>query len=247
MNESTLSTRTTGTTAGDWAREVVPPAHSSTAPPVTTPSGRADRRLLAAMATAMVAAPLAMTAWFLVEPSVLPREDAEVFLTSVASSPTRYLIGTGLVLLAGLAGLIAGFGLSRVLSPRLPRLGRAVGVLTFLSGAGLLVQVGFRSVIWSLVDSSSVPAASIESYARFQTAGLFDVLVAPGLVFGGLATLLTVGALLRTRMVPWWVPAALVVGTVLASGEFADPVTVGGAALGAVANLRIARELFRRD
>lgn len=245
MNESTLST------AGDWAREVVP-ADPATTPRTTTGHGprvtpRAGRRISTALATAMVAGPLAMTAWFLVEPSVLPREDAEVFLQSVATSPLRYLVGTGFVALSGLAGLIAAFALARVLGRRLPRLGPVVGVLTFLSGAGLLVQVGFRSFVWSLVDPSSVPAASVESYHRFQTEGLFDVMVAPGLVFGGLATILTVGALLRTRLVPWWVPAAMVVGTVLASGEFADPVTVGGAALGAVANVRLARELFRQD
>ncbi|HEX5919653.1 MAG TPA: DUF4386 family protein [Nocardioides sp.] len=238
MNESTLPT------VGDWAREVVP-TDAGTDHAGRTSTG-ADRRLSTVLATAMVVAPLAMTAWFLVEPSVLPREDADVFLASVASSPARYLAGTLLVALSGLAGMVAAFGLARVLGRRLPRLGRVVGVLTFLSGAGLLVQVGFRSFVWSLVDASSVPAASVESYHRFQTGGLFDVLVAPGLVFGGLATLLTVGALVRTRMVPLWVPGAMVVGLVLASGEFADPVTVGGAAVGAAANLRLARELFTR-
>lgn len=238
MNESTLPT------VGDWAREVVPT--DADADHAGRTSTGADRRLAPVLATAMVVAPLAMTAWFLVEPSVLPREDADVFLASVASSPARYLAGTLLVALSGLAGMVAAFGLAKVLGRRLPRLGRVVGVLTFLSGAGLLVQVGFRSFVWSLVDASSVPAASVESYHRFQTGGLFDVLVAPGLVFGGLATLLTVGALVRTRMVPLWVPGAMVVGLVLASGEFADPVTVGGAAVGAAANLRLARELFTR-
>ena len=236
MNESTLST------AGDWAREVVPAGPTTTTPRVAS---HGDRRVATTLATALVAGPLAMTAWFLVEPSVLPREDPEVFLTSVASSPLRYLIGTGLVGLSGLAGLIAAVALARVLGRRLPRLGIAVGILTFLSGAGLLVQVGFRSFVWSLVEQGSVPGSSIASYDRFQTGGLFEVLVAPGLVFGGVATLLTVGALLRTRLVPLWVPAAMVGAMVLSSGEFADPVTVAGAALGAAANLVLARQLFR--
>ena len=102
MNESTLST------AGDWAREVVPAEPASH----TTGVAGGDRRVATALAAALVAAPLAMTAWFLVEPSVLPREDAEVFLTSVASSPQRYLVGTGFVLISGLAGLIAAFALA---------------------------------------------------------------------------------------------------------------------------------------
>lgn len=240
MNESTLST-----TAGDWAREVVPAAPGRTEVAGGAPVGT-DRRVSMALATAMVVAPLAMTAWFLVEPSVLPREDAELFLTTVASSPTRYLAGTALVALSGLAGLVGALGVARVLRRRVPRLGTAVGGLMFLSGAGLLVQAGFRSFVWSLVDQGVVPRSSVESFHRFQTGGLFDVLVAPGLVFGGLATLLIAGALFRTRMLPRWVPAALLAGMVLSSGEFADPVTVAGAALGAAANVRLAKELFRR-
>lgn len=239
MNESTLPT------VGDWAREVVPAEPAGADRTARTATGP-DRRLATALATAMVVAPLAMTAWFLVEPSLLPREDPGLFLASVATSPARYLAGTVFLAISGLAGLVAALGLARVLGRRLPRLGCAVGVLTFLSGAGLLAQVGFRFFVWSLVDPGSVPAASVESYQRFQTGGLFDVLVSPGLVFGGVATLLTVGALLRTRMVPLWVPGAMVVGMVLASGEFADPITVGGAAVGAAANLRLARELFPR-
>jgi hypothetical protein len=46
--------------------------------------------------------------------------------------------------------------------------------------------------------------------------------------------------------VPLWVPAATIAAMVLASGEFPDVVTVSGAALGAVANLRLARQLLAR-
>ena len=73
------------------------------------------------------------------------------------------------------------------------------------------------------------------------------VLLVPALVLGAVATVTFVGALLRTRLAPLWVPAALVVGTVLASGEFPDPVTVAGAALGAAANVALARRLMGRS
>jgi hypothetical protein len=202
------------------------------------------RRGLVAVAIAMVAAPLTMTAWFLVEPAVLPREEAKVFLTSVASSPDRYLVATFLVAIAAALTVLAAVGYARLFERRLPRLGPAIGILTFLSGIGLAAQVGFRSFVWSLVDPGSVPSWAVESYEAFRTGGLFDLLTAPGLVFGGLATLLTVGALLYTRIVAWWVPVALVGGTVLASGEWADAVTVAGAAVVAVANLRLARTLL---
>jgi hypothetical protein len=101
-------------------------------------------------------------------------------------------------------------------------------------------------MVWSMVEPGSVPASSVETYATFQTAGLFDYLVAPGLVFGGLSTLLAVGSLLRIGVVPRWAPVAMVVGMVLASGEFADPVTISGAAIGAVANVWLARALLAR-
>ncbi|HEU5454992.1 MAG TPA: DUF4386 family protein [Nocardioides sp.] len=238
MSDSTLSTTTSTSSVSDWATEIAGQAEA--------PSKHRPRRGLAAMGAAMVGGPLAMTAWFLVEPSVLPREDADVFLASVATSPDRYLIGTVFMAMAAALTVLSAFGFARLLGDRLPRLGLVVGVLMFLSGIGLAAQVGFRAVVWSLVGEGTVPASSVESFHAFQTGGLFDILVAPGLVFGGLATLLTVGALLRTRLVSWWVPVAMLAGMVLASGEFPDPVTVGGAALGAAANLVLARTLLAR-
>lgn len=207
-------------------------------------SAVAGRRTTLGIAAAMIANPLAMTAWFLVKPSVLPREDAALFLDSVASSPSRYLAGTALIMLAGALTIPAAVGVARVLRSRLPRLGALVGVLMFLSGVGLCAQVGFRGFVWSLVEADRVPASSIESFTAFQEGGFFSVLVAPGLVFGGLATLLTVVALLVTGLLPRWVPAAMVASMVLAAGEFPDPVTVLGAGLGVVANLRVVKALL---
>lgn len=213
-----------------------------TAPDGPTP--RPQRGVFVAVATAMVAAPLTMTAWFLVEPAVLPRERAEVFLPSVAASPDRYVVATFLVAIAAALTVVASVGYARLFRARLPRLGLAIGILSFLSGIGLAAQVGFRSFVWSIVEPGSVPPWAVESYEAFRTGGLFDLLVAPGLVFGGLATLLTVGALLRTRLVAWWVPVTVVAGSVLASGEWADVVTVAGAGLVAVANVRLARTML---
>ena len=159
-------------------------------------------------------------------------------------TPPRSLVGTLLVLVAGALAVPAALGVFRVVEPRLPRLGPVIGVLMMLSGLGLCAQVGFRGFVWSLVDQDSVPASSVDAFTAFQSGGLFDVMVAPGLVFGGLSTLLLIGALLRTRLVGWWVPVVMLVGMVLASGELPDVVTVAGAALGAVANLQLARLLF---
>jgi hypothetical protein len=247
MSESSFSTTSGRGAVSGWAREV---AAEPTAPQdrvaTGSPDDRGGRGRLAAFGTAMVASPLAMTAWFLVEPSVLPREEPRVFLESVATSPNRYLVATVLVALAGTLAIPAALGFARLLRPRLPRLGTVISVLMVLSGLGLCAQIGFRAMVWSMVDQASVPASSVETYTAFQSNGLFDVLFAPGLVFGGLATLLLVGCLVRTRLVPLWVPAATIVGMVLASGEFADVVTVSGAALGAVANVRLARTLLAR-
>jgi hypothetical protein len=250
MSESTLPTP--GGAVSSWARGVAghpsgPVSPATAALDVTRSGTRASRRTLAAYGAAIVGSPLAMTAWFLVEPSVLPREEPGVFLASVATSPDRYLAGTLLLALSALLAVPAAIGVARLLRPRLPRLGAAVGLLMFLSGVGLAAQVGFRGVVWSMVDPQAVPASSVETYTRFQGSGFFDALVAPGLVFGGLATLLLIGCLVRTRLVPLWVPGALFAGMVLASGEFTDVVTVAGAALGAVANGWLVRALLRRD
>jgi hypothetical protein len=193
----------------------------------------------------MVAGPLAMTAWFLTEPAVLPREAPTEFLASVAGAPGRYLVATLLMGLAATLAVPAAAGVGALLRPRLPRLGAVVATLLFLSGIGLAAQVGFRIFVWSMVKSGSVPTWALPSYEAFQSGGAFDYLLAPGLVFGGVGTLLLVGALLATRIVRWWVPVALVAGVVLASGEFPDVVTVGGAALSAVANGRLAVRLLR--
>ncbi|MBJ7359851.1 DUF4386 family protein [Nocardioides sp.] len=236
MTELDQHTRTT--TTGDlsrWARGVVPAPHEEV-------RDRGPRFI----AGAMVASPLAMTAWFLVEPAVLPREDAEVFLGSVAASPDRYLAATAMVALAGALGVAAAIGVVRLLRERLPRLAPFLGVVLVLSGLGLFAQVGFRLVTLSLVPDGSVPESAVASHAAFQSSGYFDLLLLPGLALGALGTVLLLGALLRTGVVSRWVPFALLAGAVLASGELPDPVTVGGAALGAFANLQLARALLSR-
>lgn len=236
MTSTTITAVTMSGGLSDGATDLTTPEMPST--------GRADRSRLMALGAAMVAAPLAMTGWFLVEPSVLPREDPAVFLGSIAAAPGRYLLATAFVGAAGALSLPAALGMARLLRPRLPRLAGLLGVLMVLSGLGLWAQVGFRLFVVSLVRDGAVPASAVQSYAAFQDGGLFGVLVAPALVVGAVGTLLFVAALLRTRIVGRWVPAALVVSAVLASGEWADPVTVGGAALGAVGNVALARALL---
>lgn len=218
----------------DWAQQV-------TVADRTTPSRTGDRGL----AAAMVAAPVAMTGWFLVEPSVLPREEPAVFLASVASSPSRYLVATALLALAGALAVPAAVGVGRLLRPRLPRLAPVLALLMALAGLGMWAQVGFRLVVASLVGPD-VPASAVQTWAAFQDSPLFAVLLVPAFALGALTTLVYVGALLRTGLVARWVPCALVAGAVLSSGEFADPVTVGGAALGAAANVVLARALLAR-
>lgn len=244
MSTSHHSTREAEHTTAAWAREVA--AHPVTTP-TTEPAGRAGRRAGGARhlyAAAMVASPLAMTAWFLVEPAILPREEPTAFLASVAAAPDRYQAATLLVALAAGLSVLAAFGFASLLRPRIPRLGTVIAALTFLSGVGLAMQVGFRVFVWSMVSTGSVPAWAVPSFAAFQDGGAFDVLVAPGLVFGGLATLLLVGWLFASRALRWWVPVALLVGMLLGSGEFPDAVTVTGAAVTALANVRLARLLL---
>lgn len=236
------STTTPTTSRGPvsrWAGDVAGPSPEATASQDAPGSG------VRGLAAAMVAGPIAMTAWFLVEPAVLPREEPTVFLASVAAAPGRYLLATAFLTLAGALAIPAALGVGRLLRPRMPRLAALLVVTMSLSGLGLWAQAGFRSFVVSMVLDGTVPASAVESYTAFQQNGLFAALVVPAVALGAVSTVVWIGALVRTRLAPLWVPAALLVGTVLASGEFPDVATIGGAALSAGANVALARILIR--
>jgi hypothetical protein len=236
------STATPTTSRGPvsrWAGDVAGPSPEATASQDAPGSG------VRGLAAAMVAGPIAMTAWFLVEPAVLPREEPAVFLASVAAAPGRYLLATAFLTLAGALAIPAALGVGRLLRPRMPRLAALLVVTMSLSGLGLWAQAGFRSFVVSMVLDGTVPASAVESYTAFQQNGLFAALVVPALALGAVSTVVWIGALVRTRLAPLWVPAALLLGAVLASGEFPDVVTIGGAALSAGANVALARILIR--
>jgi hypothetical protein len=222
-----------------WAGDVTGPVAETTGAQPGRGSG------VRALAAAMVAGPIAMTAWFLVEPAVLPREEPAVFLASVAAAPGRYLLATAFLALAGALAIPAALGVGRLLRPRMPRIAALLVATMSLSGLGLWAQAGFRSFVVSMVLDGTVPASAVESYAAFQDNGLFGALVVPALALGAVSTIVWIGALVRTRLAPLWVPAALLIGAVLASGEFPDVVTIGGAALTAGANVALARILLR--
>ena len=99
MSPSTTPISTSTTTprgpVSRWAGDVAGPS------PVTTGSQPGPGNGVRGLAAAMVAGPIAMTAWFLVEPAVLPREEPTVFLASVAAAPGRYLLATAFHTLAG--------------------------------------------------------------------------------------------------------------------------------------------------
>jgi len=242
MSPSTTPVSTSTTARGPvsrWAGDVAGPA------PETTRSQPGPGNSVRGLAAAMVAGPIAMTAWFLVEPAVLPREEPTVFLASVAAAPGRYLLATVFLALAGALAIPAALGVGRLLRPRMPRVAALLVATMSLSGLGLWAQAGFRSFVVSMVLDGTVPASAVESYTAFQDNGLFGALVVPALALGAVSTIVWIGALLRTRLAPLWVPAALLVGAVLASGEFPDVVTIGGAALTAAANVALARILLR--
>ena len=236
---STATPTTSRGTVSHWAGDVAGPSPDATGTSGVLGSG------VRGLAAAMVAGPIAMTAWFLVEPAVLPREEPAVFLASVAAAPGRYLLATAFLTLAGALAIPAALGVGRLLRPRMPRLAALLVVTMSLSGLGLWAQAGFRSFVASMVLDGTVPASAVESYTAFQQNGLFAALVVPAVALGAVSTVVWIGALVRTRLAPLWVPAALLVGTVLASGEFPDVVTIGGAALTAGANVALARILIR--
>ena len=153
MFPSTTSTSTVqpADLSASWAGDVAGPS------PEATGSQPLPRNGVRGLAAAMVAGPIAMTAWFLVEPAVLPREEPTVFLSSVAAAPGRYLLATAFLTLAGALAIPAALGVGRLLRPRMPRLAALLVVTMSLSGLGLWAQAGFRSFVVSMVLDGTVP------------------------------------------------------------------------------------------
>lgn len=215
-------------------------AHDSTAP--SAPAGRDPRRIL--QAATIVAGPVLMTAFQLLDPAILPREEAGRYLASVATDTDRFAISMICYMLAMVAGIPAAAATLRLTRHRARLLGLIGAVFTVLGVAAGLATAGMQLGTLGLIADGTVLPYGAEAFARFQEGPGFHIVVDP-VVTAVLGFLFTAIALGVSRKVPLWAPFALFGGLVLGSNEFGWIVTVTGTMIQIAALATVARALLR--
>lgn len=161
---------------------------------------------------------------------------ATQFVERVDRSSGRFLIATVLTTTAALLLVVAATGIARLVEARSSRLAVVGSVLTAVGAAGLAVGVsviGFTMAGLTRHDPAVARRAfGIASHDWFVSLP-FDL--APLFTLG---VLVLAVALLRTRAVPRWQPALLIIGAVAAVGA------PGGGAAGAAGHAPLALALI---
>lgn len=194
-------------------------------------------------ALALVVAPAVTTVAVAVD--VTPQADTtEELLTLVAASPGSWSAALMLFLLSGLLWVPAGIALLRLFGRPRP-LGWWAGAAVLIGGVAI-VPLDTAGLYLSRVATSGVPIAEqvelVEAVEASPTLIAFEVLHVVGLFVG---LLVVAVALFRTRLVPPWAAAGILLGlvTLVAAPQQAvqtAAMAVVTVALGAVA-VRVAR------
>lgn len=220
---------------------------TTAAPPATRTSDAARPgtavRLLAA---ALVAQPALLGVNALFHPDV--DLDGASILAGAAEGPTRWYLVHLVAALGAACGVPVAMALRRLVTAR----GRAladVAVVAAVVGS-VLLAVAFltEASTFRLLAEGDVPHAAAVALADDYTGTPEFFAVGVGFLFAVVATLLFVAALLRSRTVPRWMPALLLLGTVATSASPPGaPVGPIGFAVVAVAGAGLAGELRRRE
>ena len=163
-------------------------------------------------ALALVAAPAVTTVALAVDPT--PQADTTADLLALVTTGTpSWSTGVLLFLLSGLLWVPAGIGLLRLFGTRRP-LGWW-GAAAVLVGGVAIVPLDTAGLYLPGLASSGVPPADqvaiVEGVEASPTLMVFEIVHVAGL-FAGL--LVVAVALLRSRLVPAWAPACIVVGLI---------------------------------
>ena len=208
------------------------------------PSGRAWRRL--ALVGAAALSPLALALQYGLNSAGLPRQDAEVYLTAVASAPGSMLAAT-IAYGIGMATMVAVGALAAVVLRRqAPVASAASAALLTLGAVGGGAFVGLRLAALALVEDGAVVPGGVAAFVRLQDAIINPVGLL--LVCAIIGTLVLAFAMFRARReLGWWPAPVTVAGFVLASGEFPMAVSVLGALVQGAALLPLARLALDSD
>ncbi len=206
----------------------------------TTAAPSIDRLAPVLLAAGVVVAPIALGVAFRVDQVGLPRIDPAEYVAGIEAHRGGYLAGTLLYGLGTALSIVNGLAVRRVLGGRL---GLLMAVLGGITGVLAGCVTGMRTVLLGAVGPEGATPGTVEVFTAWQESPWFGVMV-PMLLSAVLSTLLLVGSVLVTGWLPRWVAAAVLVGTVLSSGEFGTAVTAAGGVLLTVAALPLARAVL---
>ena len=202
------------------------------------------RRALLALPVAL--APLLQIAGMLPHP-VMPSSPAaalEVVAQDPASWWRMHLLAAAAAFLfalaaAPLASLVRGRGVVPA---------TAGAVLLALGAGALTVAFSAEAHLWLLAADPSLDQEPLVALVALEDSSPAMSLLGLGFPLVGLGTVLLMTGLLRSRQVPWWPPALVLLGTIASigapPGSDLGPLLLSPAALG---HVRLARQVLLRD
>jgi hypothetical protein len=201
---------------------------------------------------ALIVAPLLLIAAGLADPTS-SAENASQVLDAIAGNPDAWGMTGLLFVLAGVAFVPAGLGLTALMSGRAPRLALASGTALVVGALGL-VAVDASGFYLGELAVSAVPLDEQVAIVEGQdsSVGIVILLIVHIVgLFGGLV-LAAIG-LLRARVVGAWAPVALILGVlgfIAAPGKaglaVAGALLLAGLAAGGVRTLRMSDQEWER-
>lgn len=167
------------------------------------------RRLLLALAVG--AAPLLQMAGMVPHPEL--GQTAAQTLALVAADPDEWFRIHALAAAAAALSIVASLALASLVRGRGAAFATTGAALSVLGSSGLVFAFAAEAHLWSLAgDPSLDPAAVVPLLALEQGSPAADLLLV-SFPFVGLGSLLLMSGLLRSRSVPRWQPALVVVGS----------------------------------
>lgn len=216
-------------------------------PAVRTPAAETAERTIHPRRRLLVGAaflgPIGLAVQYVLTSDGLARDEAGPWLAGLAEDPTRQVLSVIAYLVAMLGGVAGAAVLALAAGRRAPWLsGIAAAMLVTgaVAGAGF---AGLRLVAIELAEEGTPGAA--EFWTAVQTGVPFNVLTWP-LLMAILGTLVAAVAVFRARRdIVVWAAPAMVVGFVLASGEFPVWASVLGELVALAALVPVARAALR--
>jgi hypothetical protein len=207
-----------------------------------SPRIRTARAVLLALAVA--GAPVLQMAGFLTHPE-LPDSSAGL-LELVGRDPAGWFRIHAVASASAALSIVASVALASLVRSRGAVLATVGATLAAIGGGMLAIAFGAEAELVSLAADPSLDRTAMAALLDLQPASPATALLMAGFPFAGIGSLLLAVALLRSRSVPRWMPALVLLGLVAsfaaAPGSHVGPFLLAPAVIGYFA---LARELVR--